>query len=237
MCGRYVSPAQAAIEREWEVGRKSNPDPFRQRYNVAPTQQVPVLRRAADADVLELAAARWGLVPHWWSKPKPPAFSTINARSEEAAAKPFWREPFRRSRCLLPAVGWYEWQEGELVKGRRQKLPFYLTLASGELAGLAGLLSAWTDPGTGEVLLTCAILTRPPSPSAAVVHDRMPVILAKQAQAEWLDPGVNDAARVAEIIRDGALGDVRHHRVSTAVNRASAEGAGLVEAIDAGTGA
>ncbi len=229
MCGRYVSPEQAAIEREWHIGRNHFPNPFSERYNVAPTQGVPIIRRAAGADGLELVEARWGLIPHWWQKPKPPAFSTINARSEEAAGKPFWRDPYRSARCLFPAVGWYEWQEGELVKGKRQKLPFYLRLASGSLAGIAGLMSGWTRPDTGEVILTCAILTRAPSSSAAVVHDRMPVILEKSAQREWLDPAVKDAGRVAAIIRDHALGEVLQHRVATTVNRASASGPELIE--------
>lgn len=106
MCGRYVSPETAAIERAWHIGR-SNSNPFRRRYNVLPTTLIPILRRAHDTDLLELTEARWGLIPHWWTKAKPPT-STINARSEEAAGKPLWRFPYRNARCLIPAVGWYE---------------------------------------------------------------------------------------------------------------------------------
>lgn len=88
MCGRYVSPEQGAIERAWHVGR-TNSNPFRRRYNVLPSTQVPILRWASYADEFELTEARWGLIPHWWNKPTAPT-STINARSEEAAGKPMW---------------------------------------------------------------------------------------------------------------------------------------------------
>ena len=101
MCGRYVSPDQAAIERAWHIGRH-NSNPFVERYNVLPTTSVPVLRFHDGA--LELTSARWGFIPFWWKQAKPPQ-STINARSEEAAGRPMWRHAFARSRCLLPALG------------------------------------------------------------------------------------------------------------------------------------
>src|SRR5450631_4205517 len=109
MCGRYVSPDEAAIERFWEINRRSNTDPFRRRFNVAPTTTVPIIRRAEDG-AHELCEARWGLIPHWWKQEKPPAL-TFNARSEEAAVKPTWRNSYRHLRCLMPALGWYEWNE------------------------------------------------------------------------------------------------------------------------------
>lgn len=129
MCGRYVSPETAAIERTWHIGR-TNSNPFRRRYNVLPTTDVPIIRRAPDADELELTEARWGLIPNWWSKPKPPT-STINARSEEAASKPMWRQPYRNARCLIPAVGWYEWKPMDRTdpatgEVKTYKQPFHL---------------------------------------------------------------------------------------------------------------
>jgi len=102
MCGRYVSPDQAAIEQAWKVDR-TNSNPFVRRYNVQPTTDVAVLRLLDGARVLE--AARWGLIPHWWKQDKPPTYSLI-ARLEEAAGKPMWRDPLRRTRCRRPALGW-----------------------------------------------------------------------------------------------------------------------------------
>lgn len=123
MCGRDVSPDIAAIERQWHIGGQNN-NPFRGRFNVLPTTQVPVIRCARDADELELIDARWGLIPHWWSKPKLPT-STINARSEEAAGKPMWRFAYRQARWLIPAVGWYEWKPMERVEAATGELRTY----------------------------------------------------------------------------------------------------------------
>lgn len=186
MCGRYVSPDQAAIERAWQIRRSSGMS-FPRRYNVLPTTHVPIVRRAADADELELTRARWGLIPHWWKQAKAPT-STINARSEEAAGKPMWRDPYRNARCLIPAVGWYEWQtlertDPETGEVRSYKQPFYLRVDQDGPVAFAGLVSTWTAAG-GEPQLTCAILTRAPSQSAAEVHDRMPVVLRAYVQRD-----------------------------------------------------
>lgn len=232
MCGRYVSPDQAAIERAWHIGRH-NSNPFKGRFNVLPTTNVPILRRAHDApEVTELTEARWGMIPHWWSKPKMPT-STINSRSEEAAIKPMWRDAYRNARCLIPAVGWYEWREQERAdpatgEVKKYKQPYYLRVAEWDgPVCFAGLMSWWKPEG-GEGRLTCAIMTRAPSPSAAQVHDRMPVILRDEAHAEWLDEEVKDAARVAEIIATKTLDKVVHHPVGTRLNAAKTDNADLI---------
>lgn len=230
MCGRYVSPDIAAIERAWHIGRH-NSNQFRRRYNVLPTTQVPIIRHAAAADELELTEARWGLIPHWWSKPKMPTL-TINARSEEAAGKPMWRHPYRQARCLIPALGWYEWKELERTdpntgEVKTYKQPNYLRVDRDDPICFAGLMSAWTPAGGGP-RLTCAILTRAPSPSAAHVHDRMPVILPEAAHSEWLDPELQDAGKVGEIIRLTAMGDVKHYQVGTRLNSAKTDDEDLI---------
>src|SRR5258705_984343 len=107
MCGRFVSPEEVTMERYWHRGRRNNP--FARRFNVFPTDTIHFLRLPSSSDELELAAGRWGLVPHWWKEAKPPK-TTFNARLEEAAGKPMWRDAWARSRCLIPAEGWYEWQ-------------------------------------------------------------------------------------------------------------------------------
>jgi putative SOS response-associated peptidase YedK len=104
MCGRYVDPDEAALERLWKIDRR-NWNPFNPpRFNVAPTLQVPMIVRATD-DATELLGARWGMIPHWWKKDTLPP-STFNARSEEAADKPMWRTALLSSRCIMPARGW-----------------------------------------------------------------------------------------------------------------------------------
>jgi putative SOS response-associated peptidase YedK len=205
--------------------------PFQRRYNVLPTTLVPIIRHSTVAD-LELSEARWGLIPHWWKQAKAPT-STSNSRSEEGAVKPMWRHPYRNARCLIPALGWYEWQQLERTDSatgevRTYKQPFYLRVDQAAPVAFAGLMSTWTPPN-GESQLTCAILTRAPSSSAAEIHDHMPVILRKDAQADWLDPELTDEEKVAAIIRKGAIDDVVHHPVRTLVNKPGTEGPELIE--------
>ena len=212
MCGRYVSPEQAAIERAWRIHRSSGLD-FPRRFNVQPTTDVPLL--FLDSGELVLVAARWGLIPHWWKQERPPTF-TINARLEEAAGKPMWRDPMRHARCLLPAEGWYEWQE---VAGGKQ--PHYIRRTDGKLFCFAGLMSLWKDR------LSCAILTRPAAGPLAGVFERMPVVLPDEAHSGWLDPALKDASAYA---RERALSrEFTHYAVSKRVNSARHEGADLIE--------
>src|ERR1043166_7978141 len=185
MCGRYVSPDQAAIEREWHIGRGSG-NPFPRRFNVAPTTQVPILRINRESGEFELTLARWGRIPHWWKESKLPAFS-INARSEEVATKPMWRDSLRSARCLVPAAGWYEWQVTERADSaagelRVIKQPHFIHRRAGRPVGFAGLMSVCALPGQDTPVVSCAILTKAASESIAGVHDRMPVVLPPEAQ-------------------------------------------------------
>ena len=144
MCGRYVSPEQAAIERQWHIGRQNQPtlsEPFATRYNVAPQQGnpanfIPVVRQAEGGE-LELTRLQWWLLP-FWSKEARIKYSTFNARVETVAKAASFRDPLKRRRCIIPALGWYEWQE--LPTGN---LPWYLHDAKGELLAFAGLWDRW----------------------------------------------------------------------------------------------
>lgn len=212
MCGRYVSPEQASIERAWQVRRSSGLD-FVRRFNVQPTTAVPVL--LLEDGGLALASARWGLIPAWWKQEKLPTHS-INARLEEAAGKPMWRDPMRHARCLLPAEGWYEWQA---LAGGKQ--PYYLTREDRRPFCFAGLLAQWNGQ------LSCALLTKAAEGPAAEVHDRMPVVFADAAHAGWLEPGLQDATAFARAHAQ-SHGFV-HFPVSKRVNNARNEGAELIE--------
>lgn len=234
MCGRFVSREQAAIEREYNI-RVLNP--FERVYNAAPSMHLPVIRRAA-ADpavgggaganatanpvALEALTMRWGLVPGWWSKPSLPT-STINARSEEAAAKPMWRNAVRQTRCLVPALGWYEWKPAP-----EGKVPYFIHLP--QMAGLcfAGLWSEWRDP-EGETQRTFAILTRIASPTMQAVHNRMPVVLPQPAWTDWLAAWPGDHAhRLADHVAN-ALNDFEFYAVSRYVNTPRNQGERCIE--------
>ena len=228
MCGRYVSPEQAAIERAWHIGRHNWPDWIRPSFNVAPTTVIPVLRQAED-DVYELTVARWGLVPAWWNKDTLPGM-TFNARSERAAEKPTWRQSMRTMRCILPALGWYEWCEHEQVRttaGRKSNQPYYFSCPSDDVIAIAGLWSVWNR--ASEPLLSCALLSKEAAPSISAIHHRMPVILAGQQIAAWLDRDTS-AHEVQRLIAN-ARGDFIAHRVSTKVNSPRNDYAELLDAV------
>jgi putative SOS response-associated peptidase YedK len=231
MCGRYVSPAEAEIERAWHIGRDSS-NPFPRRYNVAPTAQVPVLLRNPESDRLALYIARWGLIPHWWKDAKPPRL-TFNARAEEAATKPMWRTPLRNARCLVPAAGWYEWKEIERTDPatgeiRSAKQPYFIHLPDNRLFCFAGVMSHWSKPNE-DPQLSCAFLTTAAAGPLKAVHERMPVALPDDAHAAWLDPALNDGADALTLVREHALTGFAYHPVSTRVNATKNDDQALVE--------
>jgi len=234
MCGRYVSPEEAAIERAFQLGRRSSPHPFVRRFNVYPTDTVPFVRRPTDSEEPELAAGRWGLVPHWWKEAKPPRLSHI-ARVEEAAAKPMWRDAWSRARCLIPAEGWYEWQAveradpatGEL---RSAKQPHFIRRADGKLSCFAGLMSYRKDPGTGETLRSCAIVTTQAEGPLAAIHERAPLVLPESAYADWLDRKLIDPRQVNVLAAARVPPEAfAHWKVRLLVNNTKIDGPELIE--------
>lgn len=184
MCGRYVSPDQAAIERAWHIGRH-NDSPFAGHYNAAPSQMLPIGRLVGGSLAMDLA--RWGLVPAW---AKDPAIGhrMINARAETVAGKPAFRAAFKSRRCLVPALGFYEWQATP-----HGKVPHYITTADGSVMAFAGLWETWR-PAEGDPVVSYTILTTAANALVAGVHDRMPVILAPGDRQEWLT--ARDPARL-----------------------------------------
>jgi putative SOS response-associated peptidase YedK len=218
MCGRYVPPEEAAIERFWRIDRRNWPGWITPAFNVAPTTQVPIIVRAGDG-ATELIGARWGLVPNWWSKDTLPSL-TFNARSEEAAQKPTWRQSLKSMRCLMPARGWYEWNENEQVKsesGRVVNQPYFIYCPQAEVIAFAGLWSIWQRPGAAPIV-SCALLTRAAAPSIAAIHHRMPVVLDQDKQTAWLEPAAS--APDVEAMIAGARQDFAGYAVSTKVNNA-----------------
>ncbi len=235
MCGRYVSPEEAEIERFWHIGRQNN-HPFGRRFNVSPTSIIPILRVDRSTAELEFVNARWGLIPTWWKEPKPPR-TTHNARSEEAAAKPMWKGPLAKSRCLVPAVGWYEWKQiertdpatGEIIKAKQ---PHFFHLADDQLCTFAGVMAMWKPANDDQWQASCAILTREAVGPAAAVHDRMPVLLSRDSENAWLDPKITDAAQAMAAALENGMTQVLHHPVSSRVNVASNDDESLIQALN-----
>ena len=222
MCGRYAFFAPADAVRRW-FGVPFVPE-LAARYNIAPTQDVPVLREREPGQ-REGALLRWGLVPSWAADPAI-GQRMINARAETLAEKPSFRSAFRRRRCVVLASGWYEWQ-----KTPAGKQPFFLRRRDGEPLGFAGLWEQWVDRGSGEAIQSCTIVTTAAPPALAAIHDRMPALLGREALAGWLDPRIGDAARLGPLLGSAEAGSIDARPVSRAVNDARNEGPRLVEPI------
>lgn len=179
MCSRYFLDADGnVIAYTFNVPVH---DRIRKRFNIAPTQEAPVVR-VNEAGGREVAMLRWGLVPSW-SKDAAAGTRMINARSETAAQKPYFRNAFRSRRCVVPATGFFEWK-GE--PGRKQ--PFAITAADQPLFAFAGLWESWHDKSEPQApaLETFTILTTEPNEAVAAIHDRMPVILPADRVQDWL---------------------------------------------------
>jgi putative SOS response-associated peptidase YedK len=181
------------------------------RYNIAPTQPVPVIRQNPKESVRELSLVRWGLIPSWAKDPSAAA-RMINARSETAAAKPAFRDALKSRRCLVPADGFYEW-----AKTRKGKQPYCFEVNAGELFAFAGIWDRWRDP-SGKAIETCSILTTTPNTVTSPVHDRMPVILDPDGYDLWLDPGMRDAGAASDLLRPCDARMMRCYPVSTRIN-------------------
>jgi putative SOS response-associated peptidase YedK len=228
MCARFVSRIMAAMERVVQINWH---DPFDLLYNAAPSMQLSVV--TASENAAEARAMKWGFIPGWWKQARPPKL-TINARSEEAPDKPMWRAAFRGSRCLVPAVGWYEWRTDSRVDTatgeiRELRQPHFAHLDGLQPLAFAGLWSSWTPENGAEPLLTFSILTRAAAPSVAGIHDRMPVVFPESAYNAWLDPSTGDITSLRDMIANQSLIDFRHRAVSTFVNNPRNQGERCIE--------
>ena len=179
MCGRFILSKEIG-EIIADEAYAMDFERIEPRYNIAPTQDIAVVLNDGKR---ALTLARWGLIPSW---AKDPAIGNrmINARAESLAEKPSFRVPLRRKRCLIFADGFYEWQT---EPGRKRKQPFYLRLKSHKPFAFAGLWDRWQDPA-GTPLTSCTIITTGPNDLIAPIHDRMPVILPRDARAVCLAP-------------------------------------------------
>ena len=192
------------------------------RYNVAPTQTVPIVRPArGDRRDRELAMVRWGLIPFWAKNAKIGA-KMINARAEGIAEKPAFRAALKSRRCLVPADGLYEWQA---TPGR--KVPWRIPLKDSEPFAFAGLRERWDKAPDGVAVESCTIVTTIANQLLRPLHDRMPVILAPDDHAAWLG---EDAARdVAELLRPYPSEAMWAYRVSPVVNSPKNDGPECIE--------
>jgi putative SOS response-associated peptidase YedK len=220
MCGRYsITTAPEAMRQLF--GYLEQPI-FPPRYNIAPTQPVPIVRLAQGKR--QFALVRWGLVPYWVKDPR--KFAQLHvARGESVNDKPAFRAAMKRRRCLVPADGFYEWSE----HGERKRPFFIRQKAAGPIA-FAGLWETWMGPN-GEELESTAIITTPANRMLGVIAERMPAILPPSAFDRWLDCAGVDAETAAAFIMPAPEDLLEAFEVSTAVNRAANDGPQLIEPV------
>ena len=214
MCGRFALRApRQALNETFGLDRVPRAPA---RHNIAPGQLVEAVAAEASGR-RHMRLFRWGLVPSWSKDPAQGA-RCINARSETALDKPAFRAAMRYRRCLIPADGFYEWQA--LARGKR---PWFFEPEAGGLLALAGIWEAWQGPG-GEVLETCAVLTREAEGRVREIHERMPVIVPPALSGDWLSANLQDPRGIAALLESCVPPDLRAWPVGPAVNNPRHDG-------------
>jgi putative SOS response-associated peptidase YedK len=225
MCGRFAfySPHEAIVRLFAVEGVAIQP-----RYNLTPTQFVPVLRRRTDG-TRRLDLLYWGLVPQW-AKDKKIGGQMINARLESLADKPSFRMAYKRRRCLVLADGYYEWRAGP-----DGKQPYFIHRSDQQPFAMAGLWESWRDPASvtdphAVPLESCAIVTSEAAPSVAAIHNRMPAIVSPDHYDVWMDVTQQDTTHLPNLLDEPVRAQMMATRVSKRVNNPRNDGPDLIEA-------
>lgn len=208
VCGRYVIAQDVDVYARFFGVDAIRTEMLEANYNVAPTESVYAV--VDHDDQRQLGAFRWGFIPFWATSP---ARGQINARAESVAEKAMFRDSFARRRCIIPADGFYEWEQLE-----RGKLPHYIHLKDGSPMAFAGLWSTWRDPESGDRIRSCAIITTDAHPSLAPIHGRMPVMLDPSVWDDWLDRTLLDPIEARTLLKPVPAARITEHAVSTLVN-------------------
>ena len=220
MCGRYRLTQAERFAEMSEVRLAWNPKP---RYNIAPTQSVPVL---LDESPDELSELRWGLIPFWANDMKIGS-SLINARAETARSKPAFRDAYQKRRCLVPVDGFYEWKKAGAIR-----IPHHIRMADDAPFAFAGLWESWRDPlrpADAEPVRTFTIITGEPNELVATIHNRMPVIIPRDRYGTWLSAKTSAEERSALLVPYSAS-QMKAGPISSRVNSPRNDDASVLEA-------
>jgi putative SOS response-associated peptidase YedK len=215
MCGRFTLHSRLILLLQ-QFALEAGPE-LAPRYNIAPTQLVPVIHRQEGHRGRSMTLMRWGLIPSW-AKDASIGNRLINARADSVATKPSFRSAFKRRRCLVPADGYYEWQRQE---GAKQ--PFYIRLQDESPFAIAGLWETW-HAGRPDQIDSFTLITTDANEATAAIHDRMPAILDPANYDRWLDPDFDEAAPLVEMLRPLDFAEVKAEPISTYVNNPRNEG-------------
>jgi putative SOS response-associated peptidase YedK len=223
MCGRFVQCSDPDIyASHFDAVTLFDAKP---RYNLAPTQQVLVVRKTEEGGG-ELVPLRWGLIPSW-SKGPDSGYSMINARAETLDTKPAYRNAFKHRRCLIPTEGFYEWKAAG-----KTKTPFLIRRADGEPFGMAGLWERWHGKDD-ETIESCTIIVTEANALIRGLHDRMPIIISPADYAAWLNPENKDRDALRGLLRPADPEPWMFREVSRKVNSPNNDGPELIEPVAA----
>ena len=210
MCGRYTLAVQLDLIAD-RFASVAEFDKLAPRFNIAPGQLAPVV--VASEEKRRLRMMKWGLIPSW-AKDESIGYKMINARAETLAEKPSFRKALELRRCIIPADGFYEWRK---EPDGKSKTPMRIVLKDRSIFGLAGLWERWKSPD-GEEVLTYTIVTTTPNSLLESVHNRMPVILTREAEDLWLGTGARSAGAPAQVLKPYPTDQMEMFAVSRAVN-------------------
>ncbi len=225
MCGRfalYTDPLALAKRFQAENVPELLPS-----YNVAPSQAIPIIRQEQGRRIF--AMTRWGLIPSW-AKEINTGYSTINARAETFAEKPAFRSAFQYRRCLIPADGFFEWQE---IATSKIKQPWYISLKNQEPMALAGLWERWQGRDGSEIE-SCTIIVTSGNELMQSIHDRMPVILSPENWDTWLDTTNTNKQGLQILLTQYPADEMAAWPVSTVVNSPKHNGEECINRVENG---
>jgi putative SOS response-associated peptidase YedK len=226
MCGRAKLETDVSeIKIAFRIPPEYPTPNFAPSWNVAPTDNLPIVRYDAKAGSRTLDLMRWGLVPYW-AKDIKIGFSTINAMAETVDTKPVFREAFQRRRCIVPVDNFYEWKK----LGPKEKQPYAIALADRSLMALAGLWETWRSPGS-EVVRGFTIVTTTPNELCAEIHTRMPVILSPEAWEPWIGETEKDLDDLKALLVPYPADRMTAWPVSTRVGNVKNNDASLIEPV------
>jgi putative SOS response-associated peptidase YedK len=223
MCGRFTQQRPASELAEIFGAEPLVDDPGGH-YNVAPTDEALVVVQRDERRAV--TAYRWGLIPHWATEAKMGA-GMINARAETLTRSPAFARAFERRRCLVPVDSFYEWKREGTVRQ-----PYRVARADGQPLVLAGLWAGWHDPATNAVRRTFTIVTTTPNRALAGLHDRMPVVVADDAWARWLDPSPADRGELLGLLEPSDAVPLEIYAVRRLVNDVRQDGPELIEPLE-----
>jgi putative SOS response-associated peptidase YedK len=221
MCGRFT--LHTSLEELLEYFNIASMDDMEMayRYNIAPSQDILAIVQGKEGN--RAGFLKWGLVPSWAKDPKM-GYNMINARAESIHEKPSFKKLIRRRRCIIAADGFYEWK-----KEGSQKQPYYIRMKNQQLFSFAGLWDRWEHDG--KILTTCTVITTKANDCMESIHDRMPVILTREAESIWLDRSVEDEALLKPLLIPYDAKEMEAFPVSSRVNHAKVDAADMIQPI------